>query len=86
MASEIPEFGSAYAAEQLRRSRHPLRRLIKKFYLDRVLGEVGDRPTIDFGCGAGQLRQVDRLRGECATPFPRQAQDGVDQIVHLRGG
>ena len=55
MASEIPEFGSAYAAEQLRRSRHPLRRLIKKFYLDRVLGEIEAGPTIDFGCGAGQL-------------------------------
>jgi len=45
VASEIPEFGSAYAAEQLRRSRHPLRRLIKKFYLDRVLGEVEAGPS-----------------------------------------
>src|SRR5438270_12438866 len=54
MVSEISEFGSAYAAEQLRRSRHPLRRLIKKFYLDRVLRELRG-PTIDFGCGAGQL-------------------------------
>src|SRR6476620_400192 len=54
MVSEISEFGSAYAAEQLRRSRHPLRRLIKKFYLDRVLRDVRG-PTIDFGCGAGQL-------------------------------
>ena len=54
MVSEILEFGSAYAVEQLRRSRHPLRRLIKKFYLDRVLRELRG-PTIDFGCGAGQL-------------------------------
>ena len=54
MVSEISEFGSAYANEQLRRSRHPLRRLIKKFYLDRVLRELRG-PTIDFGCGAGQL-------------------------------
>ena len=54
MASETSEFGAAYAAEQLRRSRHPLRRLIKKFYLDRVLREVRGA-TIDFGCGAGQL-------------------------------
>ena len=54
MVSEISEFGSAYAAEQLRRSRHPLRRLIKKFYLDRVVRELRG-PTIDFGCGAGQL-------------------------------
>lgn len=54
MAKEISEFDATYAAEQLRRCRHPLRRLIKKFYLDRVLGEVRG-PTIDFGCGAGQL-------------------------------
>jgi SAM-dependent methyltransferase len=52
--SENPEFGSAYAAEQIRRSRHPLRSVIKRFYLDNVLRDaVG--PTIDFGCGAGQL-------------------------------
>jgi SAM-dependent methyltransferase len=54
MSSPNPEFDQSYAAEQLRRSRHPLRRLIKKFYLDRVLREVRG-PTIDFGCGAGQL-------------------------------
>jgi 2-polyprenyl-3-methyl-5-hydroxy-6-metoxy-1,4-benzoquinol methylase len=55
VSESTPEFGQAYAAEQLRRSRHPLRRLIKKFYLDRVLGEIEAGPTIDFGCGAGQL-------------------------------
>jgi SAM-dependent methyltransferase len=48
------EFDQTYAEEQLRRSRHPLRRLIKKFYLDSVLREVHGA-TIDFGCGAGQL-------------------------------
>jgi 2-polyprenyl-3-methyl-5-hydroxy-6-metoxy-1,4-benzoquinol methylase len=47
------EFDAAYAAEQLRRSRHPLRRLIKRFYLDHVLHDVHG-PTIDLGCGAGQ--------------------------------
>lgn len=54
MSDTAQEFDRAYAAEQLRRSRHPLRRLIKRCYLDRLLREtVG--PTIDFGCGAGQL-------------------------------
>lgn len=48
------EFDSKYAAEQLRRSRHPLRRLIKGFYLREILREVRG-PCIDFGCGAGQL-------------------------------
>ena len=48
------EFGRNYAAEQLRRSRHPLRRLIKRLYLNNVLSDVSG-PTIDFGCGAGQL-------------------------------
>jgi SAM-dependent methyltransferase len=54
VTSQKLEFDQTYATEQLRRSRHPLRRLIKKFYLDRVLREVRGA-TIDFGCGAGQL-------------------------------
>ncbi len=48
------EFDQAYADEQLRRSRHPLRRVIKGFYLRSVLRDV-QGATIDFGCGAGQL-------------------------------
>ncbi len=47
-------FDADYAAEQLRRSRHPLRRLVKGFYLRSVLSLVRG-PTIDYGCGAGQL-------------------------------
>ena len=47
-------FGADYAAEQLRRSRHPLRRLAKRPYLDSLLRELHGA-TIDFGCGAGQL-------------------------------
>jgi SAM-dependent methyltransferase len=47
-------FDEAYAAEQLRRSRHPLRRLIKAAYLRNMLGYLSG-PTVDFGCGAGQL-------------------------------
>lgn len=48
------EFDGHYAAEQLRRSRHPLRRFIKGFYLRHLLRDVRG-PCIDFGCGAGQL-------------------------------
>jgi len=48
------EFDKNYAAEQLRRRRHPLRRLVKRHYLNNILSEVSG-PTIDFGCGAGQL-------------------------------
>lgn len=48
------EFDLDYAAEQLRRSRHPLRRLIKGFYIRTILRDVTG-PSIDFGCGAGQL-------------------------------
>jgi len=47
-------FDVHYAAEQLRRSRHPFRRTIKRFYLDAVLREVAGS-TVDLGCGAGQL-------------------------------
>lgn len=48
------EFDSSYADEQLRRSRHPLRRVVKGLYLQNLLADVSG-PTIDFGCGAGQL-------------------------------
>lgn len=48
------EFGSDYAQEQLRRSRHPLRRIIKHFYINNILQDV-EGHSIDFGCGAGQL-------------------------------
>jgi SAM-dependent methyltransferase len=48
------EFDRCYAAEQLRRSRHPLRRFVKGFYLREMLRDVRGS-TIDFGCGAGQL-------------------------------
>lgn len=48
------EFDQQYALEQFRRSRHPLRRFVKGFYLRNTLRDVRG-PTIDFGCGAGQL-------------------------------
>lgn len=48
------EFSREYAAEQIRRSRHPFRRLIKEFYIRNLLKEIAG-PSIDFACGAGQL-------------------------------
>jgi SAM-dependent methyltransferase len=48
------DFTVEYAEEQLRRSRHPLRRLIKYFYLADILHDVKGC-AVDFGCGAGQL-------------------------------
>lgn len=51
----VLEFDRLYAAEQLRRRRHPLRRFIKGFYLRHILRDVAAGPCIDFGCGAGQL-------------------------------
>jgi SAM-dependent methyltransferase len=53
-SSAAEAFGADYAREQMRRRHHPLRRRIKHFYIERVLGEVTG-PTIDFGCGAGQI-------------------------------
>ena len=52
--TDTVEFDERYASEQVRRSRHPLRRLIKHFNLDNVLRELAGS-TIDIGCGAGQL-------------------------------
>jgi SAM-dependent methyltransferase len=52
--SETEEFGLSYASAQLARSRHPVRRVVKGFYLREVLRDVRG-PTLDFGCGAGQL-------------------------------
>lgn len=48
------DFDQAYANEQLRRSQHPIRRLIKYFYLNNLLKDVHGA-TLDLGCGAGQL-------------------------------
>jgi SAM-dependent methyltransferase len=52
--SDDPAFGQSYAAEQQRRAQHPVRRWVKGFYLRRLLREVSG-PTVDYGCGAGQL-------------------------------
>jgi SAM-dependent methyltransferase len=52
--SRPESFGDAYAHEQLRRSRQPLRRFVKSFYLRSLLNHVRGA-TLDYGCGAGQL-------------------------------
>lgn len=48
------EFGRAYADRQIVRQRNPFRKLVKSFYVSRVLQHV-DGPAIDMGCGAGQI-------------------------------
>ncbi|MBT9566873.1 MAG: methyltransferase domain-containing protein [Thiobacillus sp.] len=48
------DYDATYAQRQLIRSRNPLRRLVKGFYLRDLCREVRG-PAIDFGCGAGQL-------------------------------
>lgn len=52
--NHVDEFDAHYAFEQLRRSRHFFRKMIKYFYLENILRDVQGK-TIDFGCGAGQL-------------------------------
>jgi SAM-dependent methyltransferase len=54
MSNSREEFGDAYAEQQVHRSQHPLRRAVKTLYLRNVLSYVRG-PSIDFGCGAGQL-------------------------------
>lgn len=48
------EFGYDYACRQIARQRNPFRKLIKSFYVSRVLRHVKG-PSIDLGCGAGQI-------------------------------
>ncbi len=48
------DFDATYAAEQIRRRSSPLRRMVKAGYLANLIHRF-DGPTIDLGCGAGQL-------------------------------
>ncbi len=55
MSANGPDrFNEEYAAIQVRRSRNPLRRLVRYWYLSDILKHVNG-PGIDFGCGAGDL-------------------------------
>ena len=48
------DFNATYAAEQIRRRSSLLRRMVKAGYLANLTRRF-DGPTIDLGCGAGQL-------------------------------
>ncbi len=48
------EYGIDYAEWQIRRSNNFFRRLIKDRYVKKAIEQI-DGPTIDFGCGAGQI-------------------------------
>eukprot|EP01034_Spumella_vulgaris_P015981 gene15981-20418_t len=48
------DFGESYGAEQIRRRSSAPRRLIKSRYIQNLV-RVFDGPTIDLGCGAGQV-------------------------------
>ena len=48
------DFNAIYAAEQIRRRSSLLRRMVKAGYLANLTRRF-DGPTIDLGCGAGQL-------------------------------
>ena len=88
------DFDQAYAAEQIRRRSSPLRRLIKSQYLANLTQRFSG-PTIDLGCGAGQL--LERLpAGSEGNVAPRalvrsvagpMALDGMvpgQRLTHLR--
>ena len=51
---QTEEFGRNYASNQIARQRNPIRKLIKSFYVSRVLKHVSGA-SVDLGCGAGQI-------------------------------
>lgn len=52
--NDVVEFDKVYADEQVRRSNHPIRKLIKYFYIRYLLADIRGM-ALDVGCGAGQL-------------------------------
>lgn len=85
------EYGRAYAQEQIRRQRNPFRQLIKYFYVSRILRHIAG-PTIDLGCGAGQILErlpsgsigieinpflIDDLKQRGLRVIPATESDGV---------
>jgi SAM-dependent methyltransferase len=96
----VGEFDRHYAAEQLRRSRHPLRRFVKGFYLRNILRDVRG-PAIDFGCGAGQLLEqlppgsmglelnsylIEELRQAGLTVHQARAEMSDFELTHFAAG
>ncbi|GMU46712.1 MAG: hypothetical protein AMXMBFR26_14940 [Porticoccaceae bacterium] len=53
-AEQPTGYGETYASIQIRRSRNPLRRLVRAYYLRDIVRYV-EGPAIDVGCGAGDL-------------------------------
>lgn len=54
MEHQNTEFGREYARAQINRQKSAFRQAIKSFYVSRILRHV-DSPSIDYGCGAGQI-------------------------------
>jgi putative flippase GtrA len=48
------EYDDAYARAQIARSRDPLRRLVRAYYLRDIVRHV-EGPAVDVGCGSGDL-------------------------------
>lgn len=48
------EYDDAYAHAQIARSRNPLRRLVRAYYLRDIVRHV-EGPAVDVGCGSGDL-------------------------------
>jgi len=84
--STAQEFDAACAGEQMRRSRHPLRRFVKGFYLRNRLRDLTG-PTIDHGCSAGQLlrRLPPGSAGVEVNPRLNSALRGEGLTVHGAG-
>jgi SAM-dependent methyltransferase len=53
-AATNPEFGGDYAQWQMARKTNVMRRLVKARYINNLLRFV-QGPTVDVGCGAGQI-------------------------------
>jgi hypothetical protein len=51
------DYDKVYAQRQIKRAESRFRALIKKRYLNNILKDVVG-PTLDFGCGAGQLLEM----------------------------
>jgi putative flippase GtrA len=54
MDNRPQDYGEDYAGVQIRRSRNPLRRWVRHYYLNDILRHV-QGPSVDFGCGAGDM-------------------------------
>ena len=94
------EYDSHYALEQIRRSRQPVRRAIKYFFLNSIRKDIIG-PTVDFGCGACQLLRylpegsiglevneylVDKMRGDGMEILLTRQGDYTSFIASVNSG